>query len=1572
MNQKRSLTPWGFAFWIGLTILMIVLQPVAVDARPLAQVEEIRTSTHPQTGMLSFLGADPGRPIQVAEALLDGLPPSDRALLILEEYGPQFGITNPRKELTLMRERTDPGLLHARLQQIYQGVPVFGGEIIVNMDEQGGLTSISGEVSPELSLSTQPAILTDQARQIGLNLIADAYAIPTDSLTATEPALWILDERLIQPFATQPPHLVWRLEIISEELPIRELVLVNATNGNVSLHFNQIDTAWTTESVVQSQRYKGSTPPTLSQHIPPAVLGTPQLETYSANNTDDLDLIQRCTNNIRDCGSADIDANNAHAFAFDTYKAYEILHGRDSINDSGMTIISTVDYCEQDNLGIIRCPFENAFWNGAQMVYGDDFAVDDVVGHELTHGITKYESRLFYWYQSGAINESFSDMWGEYVDVNNTAGIDAPWQIGEDLPGGAIRDMQNPSQVPFNDPDKMSSTNYYEGDADYGGVHTNNGVNNKAVFLMVAGGKFGTKTYSGIGWDKTLDIYYRAQTTYLSSGSDYLDLYNAIDQSCRILLSWGQVTGWDCQQVRNALDAVEMNKDPATDFNPDANLCPTGSTLHRYLFEDYMEDESTSSAVFTKDILMGADLWTWEPGFSASKDGLYGLNQSLFANQETIAESDVAIWMEIPEEIPSGEETYLHFAHATNLPLWKTGLSTYAIAGGVVEYSTDGGNNWVDALDELVSDGKFYANTIRNYNNSLLYGRMVFTGISHGYVDTRLNLTPLAGENVKFRWRFATGSRDYTDVDNQNNTYGWWVDDVRIYTCAKTPAVPILSSPINNAFVTNAITVFDWKDVSPAPDHYQIQVSTEPGFYSILDDYPTTASGFTLLENLAWNATYYWRVRSINSNGFESPWSTTGKFRTKLQYPNLLSPGGMLMCPSTDCTLRPKFDWTTINGAVSYTIQVSTSSSFTSYEINVTTPTKTSPPSEYTHTSDLKKANTTYYWHVKANSATACNCASDWSLVESFTSANPPTIPTLVSPANKVLITDYTPYLDWNPSTVSGGATLKYYEIVVSQNADLSAPIIQEYPTSSNYTPASDLLSNKTYYWRVRGWNTNNHISAWSATWYFKTSILPPVLLSPAYAATTESLQPLLDWQDVTGASEYTVEVSRSIEFTSKDYSKTTKISEFPITKDLYAGTEYFWRVKTNNPNGPSAWVYRSFYTGTPPTIPKPAYPIDNALIYNYTGPLLWSSSSLYPGTSFDHYEFVIATDANFKNIYLQDTNAGILNNRYDILSTLNPNYTYYWRVRAYNTFGQYSAWSETEKFRTAYSPPFLEIPMNGETVSSGMPNFMWSHYETPNNGYLIQVANNTGFTNPIINTTAYGLSYQSTKELAFNETYYWRVQVKGANGPSYWSGVRTFYTGNYPAAPTLSKPAMNSKPTTLTPKFDWNAPPARPGVTIASYFLQVSQASTFGWSDIYETGITDTEFTPSVPLAANVKYYWRVYAISTDGFYSVPSSVWTFTTLPTGPSLITPLDGETVSAFTFQWSAVSNAKNYSLQVSTTSDFSSLVLTKTITGSTSYTPIENLPYDTALYWRVKANFTIGTSAWSEIFTFRIY
>ncbi len=414
-------------------------------------------------------------------------------------------------------------------------------------------------------------------------------------------------------------------------------------------------------------------------------------------------------------------------------------------NNNGMAIVSTVNYCDPS-----ECPYANAFWSGAinQMVYGNAYGfaqADDIVAHELSHGVTQYESNLFYYYQSGAINESFSDLWGEYYDQTNGQGMDTPgvkWQIGEDISGlGAIRNMSDPTLAPFSDPDKMSSPNYRTDGGDNGGVHTNSGVNNKAVFLMVDGGNFNGKTVTALGWEKTAAIYYKVNIDLLTSAADYSGLYYALQQACSSLVGQKGITSGGCGQVKNAIDAVEMNSQPVANFNTDAPYCDTVNP-GTIVFSDDLES-GTGNWIFTTN---GTSLrWQLDSGWFGPY--AHSGDHSLYADDAPATVTDATARLSSSFMVASG--AYLHFAHAYE---FHANSSNYD-DGGVLEYSIDGGSNWVDAGSLMDYNG--YKGTISTGTGNPLSGRSAFAGASHGYISTRLNLASLAGQTVTFRWRMG-------------------------------------------------------------------------------------------------------------------------------------------------------------------------------------------------------------------------------------------------------------------------------------------------------------------------------------------------------------------------------------------------------------------------------------------------------------------------------------------------------------------------------------------------------------------------------------------------------------------------------------------------------------------------------------------------------------------------------------------------------------------------------------------------------------------------------------------------
>lgn len=362
-----------------------------------------RTTLEAESGTLRFIGTTPGRPIPQPASLPANASPEAAARGYLSVCGSLLGVRNQASELSVIRQKADEQRTTVRFQQQYQGIPIVGGEVIVQVDSNKNIVSVSKEVLPKVQVATQASISAAQAQENALQAVAKKYELDLSDLTASEPELWIYNPRLIGP-EEGDTRLVWRMEIEPVALmPIREFVLVDAQRGSVVLSFNQVDTA-------------------------------KNRQTYTANNTTNLPGTLVCNESNPTCSGGDSYAQNAHIYAGDTYDFYNTYHGRDSIDNAGMTLKSTVHY---------DTAYCNAFWNGNQMVYGDgcNLVVDDVVAHEITHGVTEYESGLFYYYQSGAINESFSDLWGEFVDQTNGKGTDTTavkWLLGEDSSIGAV------------------------------------------------------------------------------------------------------------------------------------------------------------------------------------------------------------------------------------------------------------------------------------------------------------------------------------------------------------------------------------------------------------------------------------------------------------------------------------------------------------------------------------------------------------------------------------------------------------------------------------------------------------------------------------------------------------------------------------------------------------------------------------------------------------------------------------------------------------------------------------------------------------------------------------------------------------------------------------------------------------------------------------------------------------------------------------------------------------------------------------------------------------------------------
>jgi Zn-dependent metalloprotease len=254
-----------------------------------------------------------------------------------------------------------------------------------------------------------------------------------------------------------------------------------------------------------------------------AVAGTKRRTIYDARHQENLPgtLVRGETGRA----TTDRSVNEAYSYSGNVYDFYQQAFSRNSVDDRGLRLDSTVHYSEQ---------YDNAFWNGTQMVYGDGDGkifqrftkCIDVVGHELTHGVTQNEAGLNYQGQSGALNESMSDVFGSLVKqwVAKQTAAKADWLIGKGLftnkiHGVALRSMKEPGTA-YNDPSlgkdpqPAHMKDYYKGSADNGGVHINSGIPNRAFYLTAI-------ALGGSAWEKAGKIWYGALCDRLRPTSDF-------------------------------------------------------------------------------------------------------------------------------------------------------------------------------------------------------------------------------------------------------------------------------------------------------------------------------------------------------------------------------------------------------------------------------------------------------------------------------------------------------------------------------------------------------------------------------------------------------------------------------------------------------------------------------------------------------------------------------------------------------------------------------------------------------------------------------------------------------------------------------------------------------------------------------------------------------------------------------------------------------------------------------------------------------------------------------------------
>jgi ELWxxDGT repeat protein len=835
-------------------------------------------------------------------------------------------------------------------------------------------------------------------------------------------------------------------------------------------------------------------------------------------------------------------------------------------------------------------------------------------------------------------------------------------------------------------------------------------------------------------------------------------------------------------------------------------------------------------------------------------------------------------------------------------------------------------------------------------------------------ITTPAHLALLNAHSVQFQWNFSPELNYELQVDNnalftspevqtliQNDgiyiasglldgIYYWRVRAVNAYGYSGAwsplyrsfsvdtipPGVPALVTP-QDGVTFRGVPTYLWVGATGAVAHRaQVASIEDPGFTDPLETSPDLGySSYEQQSKIVGD--FFWRVQSRDAAGNWGAWSkprlvtlippVAGK-------PNLINP----LDKSASSQITPNFQWNSVAYASAYQLQVSTNFLFINPLLDVTL------DKNLTSLAPGVLADGFYYWRVRAINEQGE--IGQWSAVFTHTiDTEPPLVPASTSPVNSARVSSGQPLFLW---TSIGG--VHHYILQVDDEPDFSTPLIDVLPATANYsTPATQVLPQGHYYWRVKSVDFAANESSWGAVSTFDYSIQSlPVNNAFLLGATAT-----LTWVPITGVSLYQIQIKKDApDFTSPFLDQ--EISGTSFSTSLNSGT-YYWRIRPHS----GGWSPAGNFTLTPPITGNPTLTLPGNGLYvkDATPAFAWNW-----GTPGDTFRFQLDRSVFLFTSPVVNT---VTSEAAYLPTQALADGKYYWRVQAINPYGMSSTWSPYASFTIDTSVPAIPTVVRPALFSttSALPEFGWN--DSGGDQYQIQLSKSTSFETLLLNKQTSFTTYTMTAldgQLAYDR-YYWRVRARdNAGNESAWSPAWSF---DYSI---LSKPICESFTTDTTPTFNWRSVTGALG-----YDVQVSHDADFVTLDVNMYNLSSATLTYTPILTTYQKYFWRVRAKLSGGLYTnwMPACALTVTQSLNIPNLLSPapLELRGASLVTFSWDALPDL-NYQIQVDDSPLFNSPLVQGDVTASGTYTA-SNLP-DGLLYWRVRAINDLGYAGpWSS-------